>query len=405
MKSPLIIFDDGRGELGPLTDLRAAFEIRTGMYTTATRIANTFPKQLAGYWAPGRLAQLVQTRASVPVNQLPETKSPTILCISGRWVSPDPRINLKPSTALIEENTGDIIAALLSPADARSLLETGELPETVDKETKPEGTLCRFPWHVVSALKCTIEVDIRTLPMLDAMVTDGEAQIVGTHPVKVHESAKIYPGVIFDAEYGPIAVRKGAVIRPGVILHGPCSVGKNSTVLDHALIKAHTAIGPACKVAGEVGATVFQGFANKAHDGHIGDSYVGKWVNLGAGTTNSNLLNTYSEIIARVEVDGSLHRTGMNFLGTIFGDHVKTAICTRIMTGTVLGTGAMVASSTPPPTCLSRFSWLTDQGQRAYRYKKFRDVMETQMARRDVEPSEQYLAVLKELHERYVSTS
>ena len=179
---------------------------------------------------------------------------------------------------------------------------------------------------------------------------------------------------------------------------GPCSVGAGATVLDRALIRPNTVIGPRCKVGGEVGSTIFQGYANKAHDGYLGDSWVGKWANLGAGTVGSNLLNTYGEVTMRTEVDGPRHRTGLRFLGAIIGDHVKTAISTRIMTGSVLGTGAMVATSAPPPDTVRRFAWLTDDGERSYRLGKFLEVMNAVMARRDRIPSRAYAAAVEALH-------
>jgi len=153
-----------------------------------------------------------------------------------------------------------------------------------------------------------------------------------------------------------------------------------------------------CKVAGEVGGTIFQGFANKAHDGHLGDSYVGEWVNIGAGTTNSNLLNTYGEVTMRIRPGGRTERTGMQFLGTIFGDHAKLAIGMRLMTGTVIGTGAMLATTAPPSTCVPPFAWATDGGERIYRLNKFLDVARQMMTRRDVELSEAMIERLTSLH-------
>jgi acetyltransferase-like isoleucine patch superfamily enzyme len=181
-------------------------------------------------------------------------------------------------------------------------------------------------------------------------------------------------------------------------------VGPHSTVLERATIRQHTAIGPWCKVNGEVGGTIFQGYANKAHDGYLGDSWMGEWVNLGAGTTNSNLLNTYGEIVSRATPDGKNERTGENFLGAVIGDHVKTAICTRIMTGSVLHTGSMFATTAPVSGCVGAFTWATDDpdtgrpSHRPYRLDKFGEVMRAAMARRKVEPSEAYLRRLAELH-------
>ena len=121
-------------------------------------------------------------------------------------------------------------------------------------------------------------------------------------------------------------------------------------------------------------------------------------MNIGAGTDNSNLLNTYAEVVMRLAHDGPLHRTGLVFMGCILGDHVKLAIGTRVMTGTTIGTGSMVASSTPPPSFTPRFSWLTDAEPKRYQWRKFAAVAETVMARREITPGPTYLASLASLH-------
>src|SRR4029450_4238802 len=159
-------------------------------------------------------------------------------------------------------------------------------------------------WDILLSIKQTIAHDILSMPLTDESIADDVAATVGQHPIEIHSSARIYPGVVLDAEQGPIMIHERAVIRPGAVICGPCSIGSDATIIDRALIKPHTAIGPFCKVGGEVGATIFQGFSNKSHDGRLGDSWVGKWVNLGAGTTNSNLLNTYGEVTMRLEPDG-----------------------------------------------------------------------------------------------------
>jgi bifunctional N-acetylglucosamine-1-phosphate-uridyltransferase/glucosamine-1-phosphate-acetyltransferase GlmU-like protein len=168
-------------------------------------------------------------------------------------------------------------------------------------------------------------------------------------------------------------------------------------VLERATIRPNTVIGPYCKVAGEVSGVIFQGFSNKAHDGFLGDSWLGEWVNLGAGTTNSNLLNTYGEVIALGSPGGSYERTGEQFLGAIIGDHVKTAICTRIMTGAVIHTGAMLAQTAAVTGCVGPFAWCTDEGVKQYRPAKFIEVAKAAMARRGVVPSAGYLSTVSEL--------
>ena len=345
---------------------------------------------------PERIADLLGERANAPVNDLPADEE--ILCVNGRWGMPDPDLNLPVGQALVEHDSAHVVAAKLRRADAGYFLENGQLHERVEIRRQVERVLYRYPWDVIGLMNETIAHDILSTRVLDAKVIGDEATVFGAHHVDVDASATVLPGVTFDATQGPIMVDENATVRPGAILCGPCAIGRNATVLDRTLIKANSVIGPGCKVAGEVGDTIFQGFANKAHDGHLGHSWVGKWANFGAGTTNSNLLNTYGEIPMRVDVDGPMHKTGMTFLGAIVGDHVKFAINTRIMTGTVIGTGAMVASTSAPPMCVGRFGWLTDRGEQRFRYERFVSTVEAVMARRNREPSEAYLRLLHELY-------
>ena len=398
--SRMIIFDDGLGQLGPMADLRAAFEIRTGMYTTAGRIRAHRPRTLGGYWVPETLRALVASRADAPVNQVPDEE--TLYCVNGRWGMPDPDLEIGVGMAAVEEATGHVVAAHLRRADAEYFLTTGQLHERVQVSRLTERRLYKYPWDVHALVPETIPVDIGMVRMADAMLPTNVASVVGSHPVEVHARAAVGPGVVFDADTGPIVVHENAVIRPGAIVCGPCSVGPGSVVVDRAHIKPNTAIGPMCKVGGEVGATIFQGYANKTHDGHLGDSWVGKWVNLGAGTTVSNLLNTYGDVHMRLEPDGPRHRTGMTFLGAIIGDHVKTAIQTHIGTGSVLGTGAMIARTAPPPATVPRFAWLTDHGDRSYRLQKFLEVARVVMDRRGKTPSPEYLAAIEALYRQSV---
>jgi UDP-N-acetylglucosamine diphosphorylase / glucose-1-phosphate thymidylyltransferase / UDP-N-acetylgalactosamine diphosphorylase / glucosamine-1-phosphate N-acetyltransferase / galactosamine-1-phosphate N-acetyltransferase len=397
----MIIFDDGRGRFGPMTDLRASFELRTGMLTTAERIAAQRPKTLAAYWVPPRLQALLAERADAPVNEFP-TDDAAFHLVNGRWSIPYAVPHLAEGQALVEEESGDVVEAVMRRDEAEYFLQSGTLHERMVQRPLAERVLYRSPWDILAVAWKTITSDILATRVLDAVVPPSGVVTVGENPVEIHESARIFPNAVFDATMGPIVVQERAVVRPGAVLCGPCSIGADTVIADHALIKPNTAIGPCCRVGGEVGATIFQGFSNKAHDGHLGDSWVGEWVNFGAGTTNSNLLNTYGEVAMRIDPDGPRQRTGLTFLGTIVGDHAKFAIGTRIMTGTVIGTGGMIASTAPPPASTRRFAWITDEGERAYRFDKFMEVAKAMMARRRREPSAAYTAALRELHERAV---
>jgi len=405
-----IIFDDGLGTLAPLTDLRAAMDIRTGVLTTFERINADARLAVVGLIVPEPLAELTRERHRVQVN--PDSVTPGTLVLNARSPLPplDAALQLAPGERLVTTDGVTIACRTGSPdwhADwhgARAI--SIENVAILDR-----------PWDVRRSRDACIDTDLVHLcggragqmthafpPTLAPNLPPGVIQF-GPHAVRIDAGARVYPAVVLDSENGPIHIGVNAVVRPGSVLIGPCAVGPGSTVLDHALIKAHTVIGPSCKVAGEVGGTIIQGFSNKAHDGHLGDSYLGEWVNLGAGTTNSNLLNTYAEVIAKATPGGSNERTGIQFLGAIIGDHVKTAICTRIMTGAVLHTGGMFAQTAPVIGTTPRFAWATDAGVKPFRLDKFMDVARAAMKRRGLSPTDAYGKRLHDLHHSPLSAA
>lgn len=384
-----IIFDDGRGRLSPLTDLRPAFNVRTGAFTTLERIQRSSSFRVVGWESPERARGLTGEAISLPWSGGLKLGQ-ACLVLNGRCPLPPPELASLPlGSAVVEQRSGDLIAAHVEPggvaAAARS--ETSGL----SVRSTAEHALISRPWHVRAFRDACIAHDLKVL-----------VDSAGGKSVVVSPTARIHPTAVLDDEGGPIVIGDRAVVRPGAIICGPAFVGSGATVLDRCLIKPNSAIGPACKVAGEIGGTIFQGFSNKAHDGHLGDSYVGEWANLGAGTTNSNLLNTYGEVIARpFDPDGGIggsERTGERFLGAIIGDHAKLAICTRIMTGAIIGTGAMWAASAPVSGTVAPFSWVTDSGTRTYALRKFFEVMEAVMARRSVTPGPAYLEAIEHVH-------
>src|SRR5690606_39694563 len=150
-------------------------------------------------------------------------------------------------------------------------------------------------------------------------------------------------------------------------------------------------IGPVCRVGGEIESTIFQGYSNKQHDGFVGHSFIGEWVNLGAATVTSDLKNTYGTI--RVSVNGQPVETGQHFLGATIADHAKTGIGTILPTGGVIGVAANVFTQNPVPKFVPSFAWLTDAGLTQYRLEKAVRIARVVMGRRDRElgPAERRL--------------
>jgi UDP-N-acetylglucosamine diphosphorylase/glucosamine-1-phosphate N-acetyltransferase len=143
-----------------------------------------------------------------------------------------------------------------------------------------------------------------------------------------------------DASKGPIVLEENSVVGSYVYLSGPVHVGAHSRVIEHSSIKHGVSLGHTCKIGGEVEATIIEAFTNKQHQGFLGHSYVGSWINIGAGTCNSDLKNTYGTVI--MDYQGRKVDTGMQFLGCIMGDFSKTAINTSIFTGKTIGVCSMV---------------------------------------------------------------
>ena len=235
-------------------------------------------------------------------------------------------------------------------------------------------------WDYVRHLVRMLEADI---PLLGANMEAGApkgAIVVGTQPIFVERGALVEPSVCFDTTEGPILIRAGAQVQAFTRLVGPLYVGEHNILTTGRI--AASSIGETCKVHGEVSNTIFLGHSNKGHDGFIGHSMLGRWVNLGAGTITSNLKNTYGDV--QMWTPEGTRDTGMQFLGTMFGDHTKTGIGLRLTTGCVLGAGANVFGSTTPPKAVAPFSWGEAGAFTAFRLDKFLETAERMMARRDV---------------------
>ncbi len=242
------------------------------------------------------------------------------------------------------------------------------------------GWWMREVWDYVGSLVPMLDHDLQILGESLNDVLPRDCIRVGKHPVLIEQGADIEPFVCFDVTAGPVLVRAGAHVQAFTRLVGPLYVGRDSIVTADRI--AASSIGDTCKVHGEVSNTIFIGHANKGHDGFVGHSILGRWVNLGAGTITSNLKNTYGTV--QLWTPDGIRETGLQFLGTLFGDHAKTGIGLKLTTGTVLGAGANVFGAVMPPKVVTPFSWGEAGAFTEYRLDKFLDVAERMMRRRHV---------------------
>lgn len=252
------------------------------------------------------------------------------------------------------------------PATPASLVNDGETvgwwvpagttwagPEEDWEQIELEGVLLHGAYDLLTAMEHLLPADVADFVQGDRDEIPEGCLVVGDSTDVIILGARVEPGTVFDVRNGAVVLEDHCYIKSGTRLEGPLYVGAGTQV--HGGPVGHCAIGPACRVRGEMMSSVMLGFSNKGHEGFIGHTVIGRWVNLGAGTTTSNLKNTYGEV--RLELGDNPIETGRTFLGTIFGDHVKTAIGTMFATGTVVGTGANVFGTTQPRRNVPPFAW------------------------------------------------
>jgi UDP-N-acetylglucosamine diphosphorylase/glucosamine-1-phosphate N-acetyltransferase len=205
------------------------------------------------------------------------------------------------------------------------------------------------------------------------------AVVLGDHPVFLAPGAVVEPYTVLDTRTGPILVERDARIHAFTRIAGPCAIGPESQVTADRV--GGCAIGPQCRVHGELSASILLGHANKAHDGFVGHSVLGRWVNLGAGTTTSNLRLSYGA--TSLWTPRGRQRTPLQFLGTFFGDHVKTGIGMGLQTGTVIGAGSSLFGAMPP-TVVPPFRWGGGAPYAVHATDAFLSTATRAMARRQV---------------------
>lgn len=234
-------------------------------------------------------------------------------------------------------------------------------------------------WDIIRHLASMLNDDLPIVAARHECDAPVHAAVTGTHPVYLDRSANIEPHVVFDTTLGPVLVRQGAVVQAFTRVVGPCYIGAGSTVTTDRI--SGSSIGDVCRVHGELSSSVFIGHANKGHDGFVGHSLVGRWVNMGAGTITSNLKNTYGTVA--LWTPAGVRDTGLQFLGTLFGDHAKTGIGMRLTTGCVLGAATNVMDRMPPKY-VSPFAWGTGAPYDRYQLSKFLETAARMMARRSI---------------------
>ena len=327
--------DDGVGNLAPLTLTRPAFDLRCGTGTLLDRQRRYFSGADIGVQVRPGLADLTRlTHPDLPVNDAQWLRGTDVVFVNCRWLAPatPPTSFPKCGTGLI----GDQVAWTIVPAVEAVLNPQPWLSRNPSECLHAaDGTIVNYPWHLVENNGQAIRADFVHFPRPSTPVTLPGVIVLGTaDQVFVAPTARVEPQAVLDASNGPIVIDAGSVVQAFSRLEGPCYIGPASQVLG-AKIRGGTTLGRGCRVGGEVEASILHGFVNKYHDGFVGHSYVGGWVNFGAGTQISDLRNDYSPI--NVFLCGKKVETGQVKVGAYLGDYTRTSVGALLNAGTVVG--------------------------------------------------------------------
>lgn len=227
-----------------------------------------------------------------------------------------------------------------------------------------------YPWNVFQYNDWALRNDFEWITAgRVSQPISATNQVISPENIFLEEGAIVECSVI-NASTGPVYIGKNATIMEGTLIRGPLALCEGATLKMGAKVYGATTIGPYCIAGGEIKNAVLFGYSNKAHDGYLGESVIGEWCNLGAGTTNSNVKNTAGEVKMWSNAKRDFIASGTK-AGLIMGDYSRAAINTAFNTGTVVGVCCNIFSEGFPPKLVNNFTWGTEKYELS---KAFKDI-------------------------------
>lgn len=370
-----VLFDPepARGNLLPLTYTRPVSELRLGIDTLGQR----WQAYLPGSWS-------WETQDYLS-DKYPRTMAADTVFVAGNVVADAPLAlavgALKGGQALY---AGDRLVAV-----------RGTEGERVDYT----GTVLAVDnlWDIFMMNDTVLRMDFERYAITQPRraVSDSVTVVGDPSQLFIHADAGDVEGCVINVAKGPVYIGPGAEVMEGVCMRGPVALCQHATVNMGAKIYGATTVGPWCKVGGELNNVVMIAYSNKAHDGFLGNAVIGEWCNLGAGCVASNLKNDYTPIKLWNYPQHRFMKTGLQFCGTIMGDHSKAGINTMFNTATVLGVGVNIHGAGFPRPFLASFTQgSSTAGFTDVPMDKFFDTARVVMARRGIDLTATDIAIL-----------
>ncbi len=413
----IVIFeDDLHDNFYPLALTRPLWELRSGLYSFKERLERFLgsDRELSGcgvyYFTRDALAPWYRERhPGAKINDYSVFESGgDVLCVNALKYITRQDFNLARNSAVIMGPV-PVLARISGPAGTPS----GSIATWIMKlglkaadfyseyETPASGRKANFIWELVDWNGQSIRDDFTIAGLDGAGRKRNDVTILGD-PGQVYceDGVTFEPHAVIDASPGPVFIGSGTTVRSFTRIEGPCAIGRDC-FLAGAKVGGGSTLGPVTRVGGEIEQSIFQGYANKYHEGFIGHSFIGEWVNLGALTTNSDLKNDYSNV--KVYTPDSRKKTGLKKVGCFMGDFVKTSIGTLINTGTSIGAGAMlVHAGQLTPFHIPPFSWyINGSVSRSVLVEEFLATARGAMSRRGVDMTGAFIAFINDLFTAY----
>jgi len=338
-----VIFDDEkRSNFFPITLTRSTGDLRVGILKLRQRIISYLDLSETNVVISSDLEVVYKERHKTW--KINEVKDEETLFVNSRIKieenSKKAILNLQKNECLVKDEI--ILAARCIPKKNKITSENLNNLFSNLKRIKNSDINCwEYLWDFIGENAEYIKRDFNDVfyDKDNYFETELGTTVINPYNVWIGDGTVMKPGVVIDATEGPVVIDENVTIMSNAVIIGPVYIGKGSTIKVGAKIYEGTSIGPVCKIGGEVEETIFQGYTNKQHDGFLGHSYLGEWINLGADTNNSDLKNNYGSVSIYFYPQTKKINSKCNFLGAIIGDHSKTGINSTINTGTVIGIG------------------------------------------------------------------